>query len=140
MSGVGIWVVPHPSKLEKRVRVPHPAPKSVMDECDFCSSANVIRRYECIDFNAESRDAGVLYDGTNVVLRSTSYWAACAECSAYVEREDLDGLLRHVITVFQAQERLNPLQLITFASHARHSYQLFFRYRIRVTNTEESPL
>jgi hypothetical protein len=40
------------------------------DECDFCSSKNVVRRYQCMDFYAESKNAGVRYDGTNLVLHS----------------------------------------------------------------------
>lgn len=102
-------------------------------ECDFCSNPNVVRRYQCMDFNAESEDAGVLYCGlprdpapTNVVLASTSYWAACAECGRYVDAEDLDGLLKHVCAA------LNVPAFHPVGIHLRHAYELFFKNRIRV--------
>ena len=84
-----------------------------------------------MDFDAESADAGVLYGGagngpTNVVLHSTDYWAACAECGHYVDAEDLDGLLKHASAILGAQKN------IPFLIHARHTYSLFFKNRIRV--------
>lgn len=103
------------------------ANRKVADVCDFCDRPNVVRRYQCMDFDAESADAGVLYGGpTNVVLHSTSYWAACAECGRYVDAEDLDGLLKHASAVLGAQGN------IPFLIHARHAYALFFKNRIRV--------
>lgn len=99
-------------------------------ECDFCSNPNVERRYQCMDFNAESEDAGVLYvrrsGPTNVVLQSMNYWAACAECCRYVEAEDLDGLWKHAVEALHAEDNL------PFLIHARHTYALFFKNRIRV--------
>jgi hypothetical protein len=108
------------------------------DECDFCSSHQVVRRYQCMDFEAESKSAGVLYvepeatSPTNVVLRSIDYWAACAECSRYVDAEDIEGLLKHVDLALDSQRRLSPSKREAFLAHTRHAYTLFFRNRIRV--------
>lgn len=100
-----------------------------MDICDFCDSPDVVRRYQCTDFDAGSKDVGVLYprpDPTNLVLHSISYWAACAECARYVDAEDLDGLLKHVTAAFHVPSS-HPVRI-----HLRHAYTLFFKNRIRV--------
>lgn len=110
------------------------------DECDFCSSPNVVRRYQCMDFKAESKSAGVLYDGTkttvgptNLVLSSRSYWAACAECSRFVDAEDIEGLLKYVTKVLiDASGGFSPYRRQQLILHLRHTYELFFRTRIRV--------
>lgn len=98
-----------------------------MDICDFCNSPAVVHRYQCMDFKAASADAGVLYSGpTNLVLHSHDYWAACAECACYVDAEDLEGLVRHACAAFGVPVS-HP-----FVRHARHTYALFFKNRIRV--------
>jgi hypothetical protein len=105
--------------------------------CDFCDNPNVVRRYQCLDFTAASKDAGVLYQKTrdslptNVVFHSTSYWAACPECVRYVDAEDIEGLLNHVAATSNAQ-RLELAARKAFLIHARHMYSLFFKNRIRV--------
>jgi hypothetical protein len=111
-----------------------------MDECDFCSNQKVVRRYQCMDFDAESKAAGVIYYGTrdtpgptNLVLASQNYWAACADCAGFVDAEDIEGLMRHVTrTLVDADEALDPIRRIQVIAHMRHTYKLFFRYRIRV--------
>jgi hypothetical protein len=105
-------------------------------ECDFCSDKNVVRRFECLDFDAESADAGVMYNGTlettgptNLVLHSINFWAACEACSRLVDDEDLDGLVGHSVMVFL----LKGYRLSVDATrHIRHTYGLFFKHRIRV--------
>lgn len=108
------------------------------DECDFCSNPNVVRRYQCMDFNAESEAAGVMYDGTrstvgptNLVLHSKSYWAACRECARHVDAEDLDGLLMHVIETLLRDTKGDVRSKLI--RHCEHTYKLFFKNRIRVT-------
>jgi hypothetical protein len=97
----------------------------------------VVRRYQCCDFNAESKDAGFVYakpDGTepvNLVLDSKSYWAACAECARYVDAEDIDGLVKHVAAAFNTQAIPQPHRKALLI-HFRHTYALFFKNRIRV--------
>lgn len=110
------------------------------DECDFCSNHQVVRRYQCMDFAAESKAAGVMYDKVydkfgpiNVVLRSYNYWAACAECASFVDAEDLDGLLRHVVKTLCGPTRMHGKPRGDFIRHARYTYELFFKNRIRVT-------
>lgn len=102
--------------------------KLTRDKCDFCDSLSVVKRYSCKDFDAESRDVGVLFvkDGepTNVVLASTDYWAACAECAKYVDDEDIDGLIKRVAI---CQKTAN----IPFLVHLRHMYEMFFKNRIQ---------
>jgi hypothetical protein len=102
------------------------------DECDFCSSPDVVRRYQCMDFDSESKDAGVLYDGVNLDLHSTNYWAACAECAKLVDAEDIDALLERAVKALEVKTRLRPRRYVAFKSHVRHSYELFFKHRIRI--------
>jgi hypothetical protein len=108
-------------------------------ECDFCSAETVVRRFECLDFDAESKDAGVVYNDklvgpTNLVMHSISYWAACETCSKPVAEEDLDGLVGHsVMTFFCRGYRLS----VDAARHIRHTYALFFKHRIRVKESSE---
>jgi len=112
------------------------------DECDFCSSHAVVHRYQCMDFQAESKNAGVLFDGTlstvgptNLVFQSRNYWAACADCAYYVDREDLEGLLAHTKKVL-----IDPDWKLQHDTHRRHqlmkhlryTYEIFFKTRIRV--------
>lgn len=110
---------------------------SVCVECDFCSSPNVVTRYQCRDFESESKDAGVLYQEarfasipTNVVLKSIDYWAACQACAAFVEKEDLEGLLGRIFPIFEARYRHFS---VGARVHIRHTYELFFANRIRVS-------
>ena len=106
-----------------------------MDICDFCDSPKVVRRYQCMDFKAESADAGLLHcrldasglQLTNVVLDSMSYWAACAACARYVDAEDLDGLVTHACAGLNVAEHNLVVRV-----HLRHAYKLFFKNRIRV--------
>lgn len=103
--------------------------KLTRDKCDFCDSLSVVKRYPCKDFDAESKDVGVLFvkDGetTNVVLASTDYWAACAECVKYVDDGDIDGLIKRVAICFKLQWN-KP-----FLVHLRHMYEMFFKNRIQ---------
>lgn len=107
-------------------------------ECDFCSSPFVVCRYQCMDFDAESADAGIYFaktldtPPTNYVLASKSYWSACAACALLVDAEDCEGLLKRVIGVYDAQGWKNPLARIGFVVHLQHTYKLFFKNRIRV--------
>lgn len=109
------------------------------DICDFCDSPSVVRRYECMDFRAESGSVGVLYatpEGpTNLVMQSRDYWAACAECARFVDAEDVEGLLKRVTEVLvDAGDGFkgSPLQRQKLIKHLRHTYELFFKTRIRV--------
>jgi hypothetical protein len=104
-------------------------------ECDFCSNPRVVRRYQCMDFDAESKDAGVLYNGTrdttgptNLVLHSMDFWAACEMCARYVDEENIDGLLGYVTTVLCARGYRVSADTVL---HMRHTYELFFRNRIQ---------
>lgn len=106
------------------------------DECDFCSSKDVLCRYPCMDFDASSAEAGFLYasesEATNLVLASKNYWAACATCSRLVEKEDIDGLVEHAVKALASD--MNPSVRLGFTQHLRHTYKLFFKNRIRVTD------
>jgi hypothetical protein len=110
-------------------------------ECDFCSDKNVARKFECMDFEAESKDAGVIYNGThttggptNLVLKSINFWAACPVCADLVDEEDLNGLVAHAVMAFNARgQRVS----VDTARHMRHAYQLFFKHRIRVKEDSE---
>jgi hypothetical protein len=111
------------------------------DICDFCSSPNTVCRYQCVDFESESKSAGVLYDGsgttvgpTNLVFQSIDYWAACAACASFVDAEDIDGLLEYVTKTLldEKDSCLTPLRRIQIIQHLRHTYELFFKTRIRV--------
>jgi hypothetical protein len=88
-------------------------------ECDFCSDGNVVKKYRCMNFDAESR---------NVVLHSISYWAACDQCSRLVDEEDLDGLMGYVVTAFRARGYKVSTNTV---HHLRLTYELFFKNRIR---------
>lgn len=106
-------------------------------ECDFCSNPKVVKRYQCMDFNAESKDAGVLAmdkDGvpTNVVLHSMNYWAACEACAKLVDANDLEGLVKHATETLNRDRSMSPIAFAFFVQHTRHSYTLFFQNRIRV--------
>jgi hypothetical protein len=110
-----------------------------MEQCDFCSSPRVVRRFQCMDFNAESAHAGVIYDGTrstegptNVIMASKSYWAACAECANFVDEENIDGLVIYAVTSFLSQGLTVSPQT---AQHIRYTYRLFFKNRIRIAET-----
>jgi hypothetical protein len=85
-----------------------------------------------MDFYAESKNAGVRYEGTNLVLHSLDYWAACAECAAYVDAEDVEGLLNHAVAALDTSRRLDGVKRAVFIRHTRYAYELFFRNRIRV--------
>ena len=103
-----------------------------MSECDFCSSKNVVRNFQCRDFDSSSLGAGVLYKETNVVLHSVNFWAACEECARYVLNQDIDGLLAHVIEALHVRETMNDQQKFSFIRHLNHTYELFFANWIHV--------
>jgi len=103
--------------------------------CDFCSSPNVVKRFQCKDFDSASRDAGVMRmnaEGrfTNVVLNSRNYWAACANCAAYVDAEDLKGLTDYAADHWR--EGLTELNWLGLKIHLHNTYRLFFANRIRI--------
>lgn len=103
-----------------------------MGICDFCSSKNVVRQYECMDFNSESADAGVLYGSErgpeNVVLASKDYWAACAPCAKLIDAGDLNALVERVIV----EQKVRPATQSILRPHLHHTYRLFMQNRIRV--------
>lgn len=103
-----------------------------MDQCDFCSNPKVVRRYQCMDFKSESKDAGVRYGKTNLILDSLNFWAACAECARYVDAEDIEGLLGYIAEAHDINHTLDPARRSVFLRHARYTYKLFFQNRIRV--------
>jgi hypothetical protein len=109
-----------------------------MDECDFCSSPNVVHRYQCCDFDSASKDVGIMFvtpEGlTNAALASYDYWAACATCKRYVDAEDLDGLLVHVIDALGVAKWPDMGKRHFFIRHCEHTYKLFFAHRIRVSD------
>jgi hypothetical protein len=98
--------------------------------CDFCSSKDVVTRYQCLDFKSDSEDIGVKYGRTFITLDSDSFWAACAECAAFVDREDGDGLVDHVVKVFEKRDGYSMRPGLKM--HMRHTYELFFKNRIRI--------
>lgn len=109
-----------------------------MDICDFCSSPEVVTRFECCDFDSESKAAGVIYPETaatdcptNLVLASKNYWAACQACALLVEKGHLDKLLRRALGEYRKQHgRVDQEDDVT--KHLRRTYQLFFENRIRI--------
>jgi hypothetical protein len=110
-----------------------------MEICDFCSSPRVVKRFECMDFDSASEDAGVLYadagapDGqTNLVLASKDFWAACEPCRILVETENIDGLVKRAMEEFERQEGWSHSQRTRAERHLRRTYQLFFQNRIRI--------
>jgi hypothetical protein len=97
-----------------------------MGICDFCSFTHVVKRFQCLDFESKSKDAGVFYPkssgSTNLVFKCYDYWAACAPCACLIEAEDLDGLVNRVANEFCSSGHLvsNPLR-----THLRWTYTLF---------------
>jgi hypothetical protein len=110
------------------------------DKCDFCDSREVVRRYQCMDFIAESKKAGVIYDGTrdtlgrtNLALNSRNYWAACAPCASFIDMEDIEGLLKRVTEVLiDTPGGFSTFRRQQLIKHMRYMYELFFKNRIRV--------
>jgi hypothetical protein len=90
-----------------------------------------------MDFDSEGKDAGVLFFKgsdpvpTNPVLASSNFWAACANCAAFVDAEDIDGLWNYAGARWKLS---NPAANIGFQIHLRHTYELFFANRIRVAS------
>lgn len=103
------------------------------DICDFCNSPNVVKRFGCRDFKAESLQAGVVYPYTrdavgpaNLVLASYDYWAACAACAALVEARDVSTLVKYVLDEYEKQERRKHPQRQRLEKHLKLTYDLFF--------------
>lgn len=53
--------------------------------CDFCSCVPVSVTFPCQDFE--------MVEGQ---LKSINAWAACDGCRAFINRNDLDGLLKRI--------------------------------------------
>jgi hypothetical protein len=106
-----------------------------MDICDFCSSPEVAGRFECRNFDAPSKNAGVMYPdaktntSTNLVLVSKDYWAACRICAALVEAGDLDKLVNYVLDEFERQDGYPHPQRARLEKHLRMTYRLFLENR-----------
>ena len=112
-----------------------------MDICDFCSSPQVVKRFECCDFDSPSLDAGVLYPTTkttnvptNLVLASKDFWAACEPCVKLVEAGDVDGLVNRGMDEYERQTGEPHPQRKRCERHLRQTYTLFFENRIRIEN------
>lgn len=108
------------------------------DICDFCSSPEVVKRFECRDFDSPSEDAGVIYpdtkdtDGpTNLIFASNDYWAACADCAALVEAADIDGLIRWAMDGYEERVGRSHSRRAMLEKHLRQTYRLFFQNTIR---------
>lgn len=112
------------------------------DYCDFCSSRPVVRRYQCMDFEADSMSAGVLFDGTqntvgptNLIFQSRNYWAACTTCASFVDAEDIAGLLsqaKRMLIDRDWQLQRDTHRRHQLIRHLRYTYEMFFKTRIRV--------
>lgn len=102
-------------------------------QCDFCSSPDVVRSYQCRDFDSASKDAGtVLPGGMNLILASHGLWAACAECSALIDAGDIDGLVRRAL---DSNGYLNAHVRQGIGAHLKRTYELFFQNRLDVSAT-----
>lgn len=105
-----------------------------MSECDFCSDPNVVRNYDCRDFESASQDAGFVYydqkanELISVALDSINHWAACEKCAACVDADDIHGLHARAIKVFYLPGEPGR----ALSAHLWHTYELFFQNRIRV--------
>jgi hypothetical protein len=115
-----------------------------MDICDFCSSPQVVKRFACRNFDSASKDAGVIYPGTqttdyptNLVLASKDYWAACKDCVALVEAHDINGLIRRALDGYEQKTGRRHPQRYELEQHLWRTYALFFRNRIE--DTENRP-
>lgn len=113
-----------------------------MDICDFCSSPQVVERFECCDFDSSSEDAGVIYpdtkttnEPTNVIFASKDFWAACEPCRILVEAGDMDGLLKRALDEFERQDGCPHPRRRMLERHLRQTYQLFFKNRIRIDSS-----
>ena len=106
-----------------------------MDICDFCNSPHVVKRFECLDFDSDSKDAGVFYlkstGPSHLVFKSINYWAACKGCALLVDAEELDGLVERVVEEFEKQNEPVDEGL---RMHLEQTYRLFFKNRIRVSS------
>jgi hypothetical protein len=100
-------------------------------ECDFCSSPNVVKRFDCRDFDSQGPLPARDKDGKPVfiTLKSLSFWAACGTCSRYIEAEDLYGLLGYCLMVFSAKDYDITVGL---AQHLKKNFEMFFANRIRI--------
>ncbi len=107
-----------------------------MEICDFCSCSEVVKRFECADFDSPSMDAGVTYPNAedeeeDLVLASEGYWAACANCAALVEAGDVDRLIKRALDEHELKDG-NPHPLhAELELHLRRTYDLFFENRVR---------
>jgi hypothetical protein len=104
-------------------------------ECDFCSSPLVVRKFQCMDYDSNSGEAGVLYAKpkglTDLRFHSLSFWAACGDCERLVEAGNIAGLIDHAIKALRKPGDSPSLE-IGVRIHLRQTYELFFRNRIRV--------
>jgi hypothetical protein len=65
-------------------------------KCDFCSSLKPTRTY---DAGGEITASAFVESGPQIGQTQlfTRLWAACEECGAYLDREDIDGLKQRVL-------------------------------------------
>ena len=110
-----------------------------MDICDFCNSPEVVKRFECCDFDSSSKAAGVIYphtlttDGpTDLVLASKNFWATCEECRRFVEAGDIANLIKRALDEFEKQDGYPHPRREELERHLHRTYQLFFENRIRI--------
>jgi hypothetical protein len=98
-------------------------------QCDFCSSLDVVRWYQCRDFDSDSKAIGIKYAGEPVELHSVGEWASCRHCEAFIEAMDLEGLVNRACTQFNLK---HPGYEIDGAlrKHIAYTYELFFTNKV----------
>jgi hypothetical protein len=110
-----------------------------MAVCDFCSSPEVVEKFECASFDSESKDAGITYPAVNavdmpinVILASKGYWAACVDCAALVKAADIGKLVKRAMDEYERQAGYPHPERAAVEQHLRRTYELFFENQIRV--------
>jgi hypothetical protein len=94
-------------------------------KCDFCSSKNICVSYMCEDIPAEfcnDNDIGIR-------AMSSGDWVACSECEEVIDKKDLDGLVKRVMSVFTKKQNVSENEKKELTYGLRSLYKVFIEKR-----------